>query len=375
MELLLLDKNFEICGIVDDFSSLVWNRKYYECGNFSLQTSINNLQQFKNARYIYSKEFAETAILETFNFRHTIQGLEVNRTGRFLESRLESRVINNTQYFKNTTTEDIVRSLVNTFCINAGNRTIPNLVLGERKGLGRTRTMQMTGDNLLDKIYELCKEDELSIKLWYNFDNNKMVFEVWQGLDRRDTQDTNTWAIFSQNFENILEDEYLADETKYCNFAYVAGEVDEETGTNEDGTTKTNKKRIITTVDRVKDGEERKELYIDARDIQSEEYDNEGNSSKIPEAEYIKMLKERGIEKLNECNKVETSNFNIDPLSNLEYKKDFDLGDKVVYKNDELGFNIENRIVEVVESYENGEKTIETTFGEDYNIKKVKEVI
>ena len=105
-------------------------------------------------------------------------------------------------------TEDIIRSLVNTFCINAGTRSISNLVLGERRGLGRSRTMQMTGDNLLDRIYELCKEDELSIQLWYDFDNNKMVFEVWQGLDRRDTQNINTWAIFSRNFENILEDEY-----------------------------------------------------------------------------------------------------------------------------------------------------------------------
>ena len=87
------------------------------------------------------------------------------------------------------------------------------------------------------------------------------------------------------------------------------------------------------------------------------------------------MLKERGIEKLNECKRIETSNFNINPLSNLEYEKDFNLGDKVVYKNDELGFNIEDRIIGVTESYENGEKTIETTFGEDYNIKKVKEAI
>jgi len=89
----------------------------------------------------------------------------------------------------------------------------------------------------------------------------------------------------------------------------------------------------------------------------------------------MREIQLRGIEKLNECNKVKTSNFNIDPLSNLECKKDFDLGDKVVYKNDELGFNIENRIVEITESYENGEKTIEATFGEDYNVKKVKEVI
>ncbi len=370
MELLLLDKEFQICGIVDDFSSLVWNRKYYECGNFSLQTSINNLEQFKNAKYVYCKDFKETGVLETFDFTNSTGNLEILRTGRFLESILATRVIDSIQYFKDKTTEDIVRSLVSTFCINAGNRTIPNLVLGERKGLGKTRTMQMTGDNLLEKIYELCKEDKLSISLCYDFDNNKMVFDIWKGLNRVDTQNENTWAIFSRNFENILEDRYSTDTTQYCNFAYVAGEV-EEIGTNGEGTTK---KRVVVTVDRVKDGEERRELYVDARDIQSEKYDDEGNSIKISETEYKKMLEERGIEKLNENNKIETADFNIDPLANLAYKTDFDLGDKVVYKSEQLGLTIEDRIVGVTEAYENGDKTINITFGEDYNLKKIKEV-
>ena len=320
MELLLLDKEFQICGIVDDFSSLVWNRKYYECGNFSLQTNINNLKQFKNAKYVYSKEFEETAELETFDFVNSTGSLEILRTGRFLENKLVFRAIGSTQHFKDMTTEDIVRSLVSTFAINNKDRKIKGLRLGERKGLGRKRTMQMTGGNLLDKIYELCKEDELGIKLWYDFDNNEMVFEVWQGLDRRDTQDENTWAIFSRNFENILEDRYSTDTTQYCNFAYVAGEI-------ADGE---NKKRVAITVDRVKDGEERRELYVDARDIQSETYDDERNSTKISDAEYKKMLEERGIEKLNEHNKIETADFNIDPLANLVYKTDFDLGDKAV---------------------------------------------
>lgn len=375
MELLLLDKEFQICGIVDDFSSLVWNRKYYECGNFSLQTSINNLEQFKNAKYVYCKDFKETGVLETFDFTNTTENLEILRTGRFLENVLATRVIDETQYFKDKTTEDIVRSLVNTFCINAGNRTIPNLILGERKGLGKIRTMQMTGDNLLEKIYELCKEDELGISIWYDFDNNKMVFDVWQGLDRVDTQNKNTWAIFSRNFENILEDRYSTDVTQYCNFAYVAGEVEEVVGQNEDGTEKKSKRRVVITVDKIKEGEERRELYVDARDIQSEKYDDEGNSIKISDAEYKKMLEERGIEKLNENNKIETADFNIDPLANLIYKTDFDIGDKVVYKSEQLGLIIENRIVGISEAYENGDKTLNITFGEDYNLKKIKEAI
>lgn len=367
MELLLLDKDFQICGLIDDFSSLVWNRKYYECGSFNLQIGMKYWKQFKNARYIYSKDFVETGILETLDYKTTVQGIEIVRTGRFLESKLSQRVIDTTQKFKNMLTEDIIRSLVNTFCINAGERTIKGIVLGDRKGLGRKRTMQMTGDNLLDKIYELCKEDRLSIHLKYDFDNNQMVFEVWQGLDRRDTQDKHTWAIFSRNFENILEDEYSTDETQYCNFAYVEGEVEESVGTNEDGTTNTVKRRVGVIVNRMNQGEERKELYVDARDLQKDE--------DTTDEEYLEMLKERGNEKLNECNKVETANFSIDPLANLRYKIDFNLGDNVIYKNEELEFNIENRIVGVSEAYENGDKTLDISFGEDFNIKKIKERI
>lgn len=367
MEIFLLDKNFKICGLIDDFSSLIWNRKYYECGNFKLHVGINYIEQFKDAKYVYSKDFVETAIIEAFDYKTTLQGVEIEFSGRFLESILSQRVIDQTQSFKNKTTEEIVRSLLNTYIINAGDRTIKNIVLGKYIGLGKVRTIQMTGDNLLEKIYELCKEDELSIKLFYDFDNEKMIFEVWNGLDRTDTQNNNSWAIFSKNFENILEDEYSTNNTKYCNFAYVKGEIEERSEPDEEGNVTITKKRVDKVINRVKQGEERRELYVDARDLQKDD--------ETSDSEYEKMLIERGNEKLNECKKIETVNFKIDPLSNLKYKEDFNLGDKVIYKNEELGFNIENRIIEVTESFENGNKTIDVTFGEDYNLKKIKELI
>jgi len=118
---------------------------------------------------------------------------------------------------------------------------------------------------LLDQIYKLCKEDELSIKLWYDFNSNQIVFNVWQGLDRVDTQNENTWAIFSRNFENILDDEYSIDSTKYRNFAYVKGEFEIKSPPDEDGNVTITKKIIEQTVDRVQEGEERREIYVDAR--------------------------------------------------------------------------------------------------------------
>ena len=356
MDLLLLDKNFQICGIIDDFSSLVWNRKYYECGSFTLQTKLDKYNDIKMAKYIYCKDFIETGVIEAIEIQDSNNIVETS--GRFLESILAKRVIDATKYFKNEITEDIVRGLITDLAINKETRKIDKLKLGTRQGLGINRTMQMTGDNLLTKIYELCKEDELSIRVRYDFDNDEIIAEVWQGLNRLDTQDVNTWAIFSKNFENVTDSTYNTDKTKYCNFAYVEGEVQDENG---------EKHRVSTTVDRIKEGEERIELYVDARDLQKDE--------DTTDAEYLEMLKERGIEKLNENTKVEEASFSIDPYSNLIYKTDFDLGDKVVYKNAELGFNIENRIVGVSEAYENGDRTIDITFGDTYNLKKIKEVI
>ncbi|HCC34425.1 MAG TPA: hypothetical protein DEQ02_01835 [Ruminococcaceae bacterium] len=36
MEIRLLDDNFAGISVVDAFTSLIWNRKYYECGVFEL---------------------------------------------------------------------------------------------------------------------------------------------------------------------------------------------------------------------------------------------------------------------------------------------------------------------------------------------------
>lgn len=362
MELLILDKDFQICGLIDDFSSFVWNRKYYECGSFSLQVGLKFKDQFLNGKYLYNKDFKETARIEAFNMKHSNEGYKLNFSGRFLESLLEDRCIDTTQYFKNMITEDIIRQLITTYFIDSEDRKMPKIVLGQRKNLGKIRTTQKTGGSVLSYIYELCKEDELSISLWYDFENEQLVFEVWQGLDRTDKQKKNNWAIFSRNFENIFEDDYSTDSTQYKNFAYVAGERNKTDGQGNQTTTRT-----IVTVDRIKQGEDRKELYVDARDLQSDD--------DTTEDEYKQMLIDRGNSKLNECSKVETSNFSINTNSNLEYKSDYDLGDKVVYKNDELGFNIENRIVEISEAYENGERTLDVVFGEDYNLEKIKEAI
>ena len=86
----------------------------------------------------------------------------------------------------------------------------------------------------------------------------------------------------SKEFENIYSFTYTNDRSNFKNFAYVAGE---ESGKN----------RIIVTVDKRIGDEEKLEIYVDARDVQSEYTDEAGEQQTMTETEYKEALYQRGI--------------------------------------------------------------------------------
>lgn len=352
MDLLFLNKNFEVCKLVDSFKSFSWTRKYFEPGNFTIEITIDDYLDIKanECKYIYCKDYTETGVIETTNYNSRIGSTTVTLTGRFLEKVLEDRVIKLTKTYSGTT-ETIARKMVNDYCINCDNPLFNGrLQLGTYKGLGESKVYQNTGDDIKTALYDLLKVDRLSYSIDYDYVEETLTFNVWQGLDRTENQDINSWATFSKNFENIQEDECSVDETRFKNFAYVAGQ---DQGEN----------RVVVEVNQIKEGEDRKELYVDARDLQQDD--------DMTLNEYKAILRERGLEKLQENNKVEIVSFRVDPNSNLIYKTDYDLGDIVMYKNEELGIYIENRIVEISDVFDGVDEKIEIAFGDDYNIKKV----
>lgn len=187
--------------------------------------------------------------------------------------------------------------------------------------------------------------------------SNDLVFEVWKGKDRRDSQTENSWAIFSNSFFNIRNVVYNRNSSSYRNYAYVAGE-----GEGED--------RITVTVDLRQGGEERKELWVDARDIRRQD----DNGNEITLDDYKALLAQRGKEKLAQYRKVEIVNSSIDPHANLEYKRDFDLGDLCTYINTEIGIATDKRITEIIETYEGGAEELTVTFGTD-EVTSIKQLI
>ena len=124
-----------------------------------------------------------------------------------------------------------------------------------------------------------------------------------------------------------------------------------------------------------KTGLELDEVFIDASDI-SRTYDSGGTSVTIPIATYLQMLRKRGATELE--NYGERMNFvsTINTASNLRFKEDFNLGDRITCLERSWGLRIDARITEVQEVYQKGQEEIQATFGESLPtlVEKIKRV-
>ena len=78
------------------------------------------------------------------------------------------------------------------------------------------------------------------------------------------------------------------------------------------------------------------------------------------------MLTSRGLSDLATMIETYTFTSSINVLSNLQYKKDFDIGDRVTCLERRWGLTIDSRITEITQTYEQGKNEIEATFGESF---------
>lgn len=160
-------------------------------------------------------------------------------------------------------------------------------------------------------------------------DKKQFVFKLYAGADRTYAQTENPYVIFSPKFENIANSNYLESKKEYKNVALVAGEGE-------------GAERKTTSVGEG-NGLERRELFVDARDISTTTEDN----VTLSDEEYKKQLAQRGNEKLAECSSAQSFEGQVEMTKMFEYGKDFFIGDIVQITN-EYGMESRARISEIV---------------------------
>lgn len=344
MELYIFDRELNFKGIFEGHFSLRWVRRYSRCGEFELHCSLTpeTLNILKRGNVIWKKDDLEAGYIEYRNLKQDSKGKEVLVVrGKFLTGYLNRRIIWGIENL-NSTSELAIRELINNNAINPidVNRKLDLLALGELKNYTQQLNYQVSYKNLLEEIENIANTSELGIRTLIDIQNKQMIFNLYEGLDRTAGQSQNAPAIFSKEFENILEQEYIDSLNNYRNISLVAGEGEGPV-------------RELVTVGQGT-GLDRFEMFVDARDLKQEDMTIE---------EYQSKLENRGQSKLAETKEIQTFDSKINLNSNLVYKEDFDLGDLVTCTSKKWGITIDTRITEVEEIYEKTGKKVNVTFG------------
>ena len=335
MEIYILNQSFDEIGVIDVYKSFIWTTRYYESGDFELYMPANSdaLNLLAIGNYVTRSDDENTMIIEKIEIKTDVEnGNFIIATGRDLKSILNRRVISAQQTLSGTV-ESAAYSLINKCCGStaATARVFPNFSTATLKGFTETISGQVTGAVLYDYIVEICKTCGYGWKI--NRDGNALTCEIFNG-------ETREGVTFSPEFDNLINSDYIINSANYKNYAYSAGEGE--------GTA-----RMIISVGEKATGLDRREIFVDARDVSS-------NSGEISTSEYAKLLQQRGREKLAEAKVTEdfTGSIKTDLYA---YKQDYNIGDIVTVEN-EYSIKAASRIIEIVESWsaENGYTVIPT---------------
>ena len=337
MDLTILDTDRTPLCVLDVYNSFIWTDRYFKYGDFELHASMNEvlLQYLKQDYYITNANSEHVMIIEKLLINSDIEnGNTITVSGRSLESLLERRIVWNRTTLSGNLQKGIKKLLnENVISPSDSNRKIDNFIFEESTDsaiTGLTIDGQYTGDNLYEVIASICQEKDIGFKITLNA-SNQFVFKLYSGVDRSYGQSVNPYVVFSPNFENIIESNYIESKMALKNVALIGGEGE--------GTA-----RKYTSVGTAS-GLDRRELFTDARDVRSE--DDDGNA--IPEADYLEQLRQRGREKLAENVDVVAFEGEADVSTMFTYGVDFFMGDVVQIAN-EYGHETKSRIVELISS-------------------------
>ena len=366
-----IDNNtFENIGEVNQCSSLIWPDKFNGYASFELWAPITdeNSEYFKKGNILWCGG-DNAAVIEIVKSTIDDKGTKTfNVKGRTLEMLLTTRIIWGTYNASNKYASTIMYEIVNQNCVNPTNtsRKIPYLECAEDKQLGGKMSIQKTGGEVYDVLTTIASNKDLGFNVLFRPKEKKLIFEVVAGVDRTIEQNEVDPVEFSTDLEDILSSSYYTNNQDEKSVAFIQGEgvgtsrISQISGNNE------------------LEGFNRKELYVDARDIQSEFTNEDGTTTTLTPEEYDAALVNRGNDKLAECKTTETFEAQIRVFGDVQYEfgVDYNKGDKVTVRDKQLGVVVSARITEVEEDFDD-EYALVLTFGYSYPtlMQKVKQQI
>lgn len=352
---------FEPVGQLEEYTSLMWPDAYLGKAMCQLWAPItdSNMDKLQAGRVIWCGG-TNAAIIKIVKETVGENGeKEIEAKGWTLEFLLVDKIVEG-MYNRSgkSFASTIMYDMVDKFAINPtdSRNKIPYLVNAEDEELGgQVDGYQKTGGSLYDAIYDNASSVDIGFNILFDPRNKQLIFKVNTGVDRTQDQTEVEPVVFSTELEDILSSAYYLNVEDVKNIAMVQGEV------------KDGQRATVYVGDVDASGFDRKVLYVDARDLQSEIYDDDGTTHTMTVDQYQGILMQRGKEKLAEHQKTETFEAQIRQFGDVQYEfgVDYQKGDKVTIVDKQLGLSVSARITSVEEDFDD-EYTLVLTFGYAY---------
>lgn len=346
MDLWILSEDFTPLGIVDIASSVIWTNRFRQCGDFEIYVSASAamLDLLRADRLVVRTDDDMVGIIEKVEVTTDEEnGDFLTVTGRCARSIFDRRIVWE-QTTLNTTVESAMRRLLVDAFISPVDpaRKVDVLALAPAHGYTDKVRAQYTGANVLDAIENMCAAKNYGFTV--TLQNAMLVVDFYKATDRSASQNINPRVVFSDEYDNLTKTTYTMSKQNYKTVALVAGE----------GEGSARRHAIVgRSIDQT--GLHRRELFVDARDVSS-------NEGEIPEEEYTAQLAERGAENLSEAPIVQSMEGTVEPRQMYEYKVDYWLGDLVTVLN-KYGIQSDSQVLEVVEVWDENGYSCTPTFG------------
>lgn len=371
MELRVFDETVEPLGLIDEMASLLWHVKYFDVGTFNLLAPItdNNKRLLTEGNIIVKHDgkrevtdaaggiWRRAAQITYVHITKDENGLEqIEAQGYMLSQWLNKRCIS-PQIVATATNQSIINTMVKNNCGSGAStkRRFPRFIMLAQETMAGSAVEY--ANEVYAKLGQEVKARAQAGKLGYdiliNERSRQYGFYLYKGKDlTAKNSEGNTPCIFSRDFDNVNEQEYTASIENCGNFIYIQGAADD------------NGSQPVTTVDgEGASGLELTEVFCDATDM-ARKYQSGETEVTIPLNTYLQMLKTRAAAELENYGKIINFVSTINTNSNLKFKQDFDLGDRITCKETKWGIQIDARITEVTETYQKGAEEIEATFGD-----------
>ncbi len=379
----------KLLATCDCYSSLLWDREYYDVGSFEvyLPATAGNLEAFSLGRLVGRSDGAsEYGIIESVVIEADSEnGDTMTVTGRFLPSLLSYRIAYSPIYSSDLLDDKSYGNFLNdvlmrsgcffrdgervydyqskkgTVSLRSNTRNLPGCgvettmsdtwqsLLGTKGTIddedeeSSAGTMQVSYQNIMDWSYQVCKLVGGTIQSTIELVDDSLRlylirFSLTEGSDHRND------VIFSDTFQTLSLFAYHEDRTEWYNQALILGE----------GEGSERKRSQVTSEDTTPTRFDRREIYVDARDLSQEE--------DTSEEEYLEALCNRGLESLTTPTYACEAQTNVEH-SQFVYGVDYDVGDLVSIRHDGLGFVLSPaRLVGMIESFDQNGMTLTPTF-------------